>query len=471
MLLNLYNSLTKKTEPFTKELFEEVFMYNCGPTVYDVQHIGNLSSFVFADTIRKVLEYNGYRVRQVINITDIGHLIGDNQGDPNIGDDKMMKGLRENNLPVSLEGLKILAEKYTSIFLEDIGALGIPVEDILFPRASEYIEEQITMIQKLEERGHVYMIEDGVYFDIATFSTYGELGGVGKALATNKKARVISNSEKHNSEDFALWKLNSEYGWESPWGKGFPGWHIECSAMATALLGPTLDIHTGGIEHENIHHNNEIAQSECANHIHPFSRFWLHRNHVQLDGGKISKSSGDVVYLSDIVRKGYLPSDLRYFFLQAQYNSPSNFTWEGLRASSVARKKLAAFISQPKTGEVIIKYREQFIQAVNDNLNTPKALSVVWIMIGDEEYTKEDKKATILDFNRVFGLDLLHPLAKEGSFPSNDVIFMEERKAARNGKKWIKSDEIRDVLAEKGYLINDAKDVSTYERDGRKMLF
>lgn len=468
--LKLHNSLSREIETFTKNKDEPVLMYNCGPTVYDVQHIGNLSAFVFADTIRKTLEYNGYSVKQVINITDVGHLSGDNQGDPNIGDDKMMRGLKENNLPVSLEGLKALSEKYTAIFLEDIEKLGLPVADIEFPRASDYIKEQIEMIQKLEEGGHVYTTSDGVYFDIATFPEYGALGNVKSQLGKEAQGRVGTNDEKRNKEDFALWKFNTDYGWESPWGKGFPGWHIECSAMATKLLGPQIDIHTGGIEHVSIHHNNEIAQSECANHAHPFSRFWVHRNHVQLDGGKISKSSGDVVYLSDILEQGFDPSDLRYFFLQAHYATPTNFTWEALKAASVARKKLATFLTGIVPGSVIEQYKEQFMEALNANLNTPKALSVLFTMLADESLSKEDRAATLLDFNKAFGLDF-STKADASAFSEDDIRRMEDRKLARVSKDFAESDRLRDELKSSGYSINDMADHTVYEKGGRDMTF
>lgn len=463
--LSLKNSLTKKQEVFEKDTSSPVLMYNCGPTVYDVQHIGNLSSFVFADTIRKTLELGGYAVKQVINITDIGHLSGDNAGDPNTGDDKMMRGLRANNLPVSLEGLKTLSEKYTAIFLSDVQSLSIPVNDISFPRATEYIPEQIAMIEELERGGHVYTIADGVYFDVATFPEYGALGGGKKEKDETKVARIETNHEKRNDEDFVLWKKNHAYGWDSPWGKGFPGWHIECSAMATKLLGKTLDIHTGGIEHVTIHHNNEIAQSECANHTTPFSRFWVHRNHIQINNGKISKSSGEVIYLSDIIEKGFSPSDLRYFFLQAHYATESNFTWDALKAASVARRKLAAAIDGVQQGSVIESYKEQFVDALHDDLNTPKALSVLFVMLSDDLSSKEDKAATIVFANKVLALDLTTPTKVELIVPDEDLALMQERIVAKQSKDFAKADAIRDSLAAKGYLGKDVSGGILYSKD------
>lgn len=459
-----YNSLTRSKELFVPKSSDTVLMYNCGPTVYDVQHIGNLSAIVFADTIKRVLLFNAYKVKQVINITDIGHLSGDNADDPNIGEDKMLSGLRKNNLPISLDGLKTLAEKYTEIFMADLKSLNIDVVDILFPRASGYIAEQIEMIKKLEKQGHTYAVEDGLYFDVASFKNYGILGGVAHE-PENSQQRIV-NSLKKNSKDFVLWKKNVDYGWESPWGKGFPGWHIECSAMASALLGEQIDIHTGGIEHIKIHHNNEIAQSECANNKSPFSRFWLHRNHIKIDNRKISKSSGNVLYLSDIVSAGYTPSDLRYLFLQTHYSKPCNFSWTGLKASSAAMKKISLFLNENKNGEgtILEDYQLKFLDAINDDLNTPKSLAVIWELIKDDRYKNREKVKTIQLFVHVLGLKLDE--VGQSIINTTDIAelidLMELRKKTRADNKWKESDKLRDVLIKEGVKIVDEKSRSKY---------
>ena len=287
-------------------------------------------------------------------------------------------------------------------------------------------------------------------------------------------SRVLKNDNKKNPQDFALWKFNNEYGWPSPWGQGFPGWHIECSAMASSLLGPMIDIHTGGIEHINIHHNNEITQSECANGSSPFSRFWVHRNHLKINENKISKSQGAVIFLSDLSEKGYSPLDLRYFFLQAHYSTPSNFTWDGLKGSSVARKRMETFVmSTKKQGKIIKQYQDKFIDAIHDNLNTPKALSVGWLMIEDDNFSIEDRITTLLSFDKVFGLKLdgggdSLPVSFN-SFPVVDINYMEKRKNARQEHDWKTSDQIRDLLREKGYLVLDLLDESVYQKDKQKL--
>lgn len=308
--LYFYNTLGHARQEFLPPPhWKEVRMYNCGPTVYGLQHIGNLSMFVFTDILRRALEYNNFTVKQVINFTDFGHLTSD--GDE--GEDKMAKGLKREGLAPSLENMRALGEKYANIFLENVRALNVQVDRITFPRASDFIPEQIAMIRTLEEKGFTYATKSGVYFDTSRFPHYGTLGNI-NLEGLKEGARVKASADKRNPTDFLLWKSSKKLGWDSPWGKGFPGWHIECSAMIRATLGAQIDIHTGGIEHIPIHHNNEIAQSECATGKSPFSRFWLHRAHIQLEGAKIAKSEGNVVYLSDVTERGFHPLSLRYLF-------------------------------------------------------------------------------------------------------------------------------------------------------------
>src|SRR3989338_8901866 len=339
--LYLYNTLTKEKQEFTYIRPDKmVRMHNCGPTVYGRQHIGNLSMFVFTDILRRALEFNNFNVRQVINFTDFGHLTSDQDE----GEDKMTKGLKREGLALTMANMRSLGEKYAQLFLEDIRTLNIEVDKVTFPRASDHIPGQIAMIKTLEEKGYAYRTKNGVLFDTSRFPMYGQLGSI-DLTSLKEGARVKVNVEKHNPTDFILWKTDKKLGWDSPWGKGFPGWHIESYAMIRSTLGEQIDIHTGGIEHISIHHNNEIAQSESATGKKPFSRFWLHRAHIQLEGAKIAKSEGNVVYLADVLERGFHPLALRYLFLGAHYRTPSNFTWEALAAAQTAYGKLLTFVA------------------------------------------------------------------------------------------------------------------------------
>jgi len=382
-----------------------VRMYHCGPTVYGVQHIGNLSMFVFTDILRRTLEYSGLMVRQVINLTDFGHLTSD----ADEGEDKMAKGLKNEGLSPTLENMRTLAHKYGDIFLADIKRLNIKTDGTVFPYASEYVSDQISLIEALEEKGFTYKTSDGIYFDISKCLEYGKLGGLSKS---DTQARVSVNPEKRSSRDFALWKFNQELGFASAWGQGFPGWHIECSAMIIKILGEQIDIHTGGIEHIPVHHNNEIAQSEAVTGKDPFSQFWLHRAHLQISGEKIAKSEGNVVYLSEIINKGFSPLAYRYFLFLAHYRTPVNFSWEALEAASNALQRLYKIVDawRPQAGGTIDEsYKAKFREKLDNDLNTPQAVAVVWGLVKDSQVSPEDKLATIRDFDKVLGLGLASP--------------------------------------------------------------
>ncbi|HUO55954.1 MAG TPA: class I tRNA ligase family protein, partial [Candidatus Paceibacterota bacterium] len=449
------------------------------------QHIGNLSMFVFTDVLRRALEYNGFKVKQVINITDFGHLSGDNEGDADAGEDRMTKGLKREKLPVTMENMTKLAEKYTTVFIDDLKRLNIDTSKIQFPRASAYVKAQIAMIQTLMEKGYAYQTAHGVYFDTARFPEYGKLGGLNlegqkegaglRQSSAGQSAHVAINHEKRNPHDFILWKSDKKIGWDSPWGLGFPGWHIECSAMIRTILGEQIDIHTGGIEHIPIHHNNEIAQSEAATGKKPFSRFWLHRAHIQIEGGKISKSKGTAVLLSDVIAQGYHPLALRYLFLGAHYRTNANFSWEALAASQTAFAKLVAIrvhYENIPTGTVPETWRRKCLERINDDLDTPGAIAVVWEMIKDKSLTPGDLLAGLLDFDRVFGLNLAHPdeaartLAKAElkeevaleSLPDDIKELVGDREQARKERSWDKADTLRKKIEKKGYLIEDSKD-------------
>jgi cysteinyl-tRNA synthetase len=453
IIMRLHNTLTGNVEELNPIKNGEIKMYHCGPTVYGVQHIGNLSMFVFTDILRRTLEYKGLGVKQVINFTDFGHL----SSDADEGEDKMAKGLKNEGLSPTLENMKTLGEKYANVFLEDIKKLNVRTECTQFPYASNYIKEQIDLIQTLEDKGFAYKISDGVYYDISKFSSYGKLGNIPQSEG---ESRVGTNPEKKNPQDFALWKFNSEIGWPSPWGQGFPGWHIECSAMIISILGPQIDIHTGGVEHIGVHHQNEIAQSEAATGLSPFSRFWLHREHLKLDNSKIAKSVGNVVYLSEIIERGFSPLALRYFLLGAHYKTPMNFTWDGLQAASNAHAKIRSLMpslvqsagERISEGRIHEEYQASFTETLENDLNTPEALAVLWQVVKDETMAPEDKFATIMDFDRVLGLKLY-----EGKLeiPADVQKLLHEREAARANKDFAASDKLRDEMRTLGFEVKD----------------
>ncbi len=463
--LYFYNSLGKALQVFTPlEKDHVVRMYNCGPTLYGPQHIGNLSMFVFADVLRRTLEYNGYRVKQVINFTDFGHLSSDSDE----GDDKMTIGLKREGLAPTMQNMRALADKYAALFLEDLERLHIDTRRIKFPYASDYVAAQIAMIHSLEEKGYAYRGDDGVYFDTTRYPHYGELGGLHSA---DSEARVAGRSSKRHPTDFVLWKSSDSLGWDSPWGMGFPGWHIECSAMIRALLGERIDIHTGGIEHIPIHHNNEIAQSESATGKRPFARFWMHRAHLQIDGGKIAKSAGSVLYLSPDISEKYHPIAFRYLLLTAHYRASQNFSWQALDAAQVAYLKLRSIVdAAPAEGSIIEAYRTRIHERINDDLDTAGALAIIWELVKDGSLSPADIRATVLDADRVFGLGLAHEDERAATMQVS--LFGEEvaltdlspeiadlvarRQAARAEKKWEDADTLRDEIALLGYTLEDS---------------
>ncbi|MBI2048589.1 MAG: cysteine--tRNA ligase [Parcubacteria group bacterium] len=455
--LRFHNTKGNTLEQFTAS-GKTVRMYNCGPTVYDFQHIGNLSAAVFADTLRRVLEYNGYAVKQVINITDFGHLTSD----ADEGEDKMAKALKREQMKPTMENMLALAERYTQAYLADVAMLGVSTAKIEFPRASAYIDAQIALIKTLDEKGYVYRTKDGLYFETSLFKEYGALGGI-DIEHLEEGARVVANPEKHHPTDFALWKFSKDFGWDSPWGKGSPGWHIECSAMARSLLGEQIDIHTGGIEHVAIHHNNEIAQSEAATGKTPFSRFWMHRAHIQIDGHKIAKSEGNTVYLKDVLEHGMHPLALRYWFLTSHYRTPANFTWGALGAAAAAFTRLHrhAYEVRSASGRISPKWQKQFTARINADLDTAGAIAIVWDMLKDTSLSHGDLRATLLDFDRVLGLGLTAPDEKilskieDATLPAEDEALRKERDDARAAKDWARADALREELEKKGYAVRD----------------
>ena len=444
-MLKIYNTLKKEEQVFTPIEPGKVRMYSCGPTVYNYAHIGNLRSYVFADILKRTLQYENLEVKHVINITDVGHLASDSDD----GEDKMTKALKREGLPMTIEAMKSVALKYEAAFIEDLQKLNIKLPD-QFPRATDHIAEDIEIIKLLEEKGFVYKTSDGLYFDTSKDTNYGTLGG----LSDENVARVETNSEKKSPRDFALWKFNDELGWDTPWGKGFPGWHIECSGMSMKYLGEHFDIHTGGIDHIPIHHNNEIAQSENATGKQ-YVNYWLHNAFLNVDNQKISKSLGNDIYLRTLEEKGFSAIDYRYLLLQANYRYPINFTWESLEASQTALKKLKNVFLELGTDEGVINhaYTKRFMEEMDKNLNTPQALAILWQLVKDEDMLLADKKATLLDFDKVLGLGMSSWTRDE--IPDEVLTLARERNSARLAKDFSKSDTLRDQIAKLGYEILD----------------
>lgn len=461
IMFSVHNSLTGKVEEFKPIREGEALMYHCGPTVYGRQHIGNLSMFVFTDLLGRALEHEGFKIKPVINFTDFGHLTGDNEGDADAGEDKMTKGLKSEGLAPTLENMKALGKKYAEIFLHDIHTLNIRTKHVTFPYASDYIPAQIEMVKTLINKGFGYQTSRGIYFDTARFESYGKLGNVHLA-GQREGARVETDSEKRNPSDFILWKKSEKIGWDSPWGKGFPGWHIECSTMIHEILGDQIDIHTGGVEHIGVHHQNEIAQSEAATGKSPFSRYWLHRAHLQMNNEKIAKSAGTALYLSDLHDKGFRPLAFRYLLLGSHYRTPANFTWGALEAAQNAYRKLKDYFSNLPTnslfkrGKISLTYQNEFMEAIRNDLNTPEALAVVWKLIKDEAISPRDKRATLLDFDKILGLKLDENEFEIKIVPPEVKKLLAERERARNAKDFAMSDKLRDEIKKKGYLVEDS---------------
>ncbi|MFM2330740.1 MAG: cysteinyl-tRNA synthetase [Candidatus Parcubacteria bacterium] len=454
----LTNTLSGSKELFIAQKPGVVTLYSCGPTVYGPAHIGNLRAYVFSDTLVRTLTAVGYRVKRVINITDFGHLVSD--GDE--GEDKMTKGLRREGLALTLANMRTMAEKYAALFIDDLADLNIAIEDITFPRASDYIAEQIALIHTLEQKGYAYRTAEGVYYDTARFPSYGKLGGINLS-AQKEGSRIEKNTEKRHPADFVLWKSDPALGWQSPWGMGFPGWHIECSAMSRALLGQEIDIHTGGEDHIAVHHNNEIAQSEAASG-RTFVHYWLHNAFLNMGSEKISKSLGNDVYLASVVEKGFHPLALRYFFLQGHYRTPLSFSWDALAGASGALGrlwKMSADIARESGGKsASSEARNRFIIAMRDDLATPQALGVLWETLRSEDYSPEEKWGLLEDADAHLGLSLLDPLLPEQlaqddiPAPINDLLAQREK--ARSLKDFKAADRIRGEIEKGGYRVDDS---------------
>jgi len=444
--MKLYNTLTRQKEEFKPIKEGSVSIYSCGPTVYQYAHIGNMRSYVFMDILRRVLRYNGYELRHVMNITDVGHLVSD----ADEGEDKMMKTAKQ-----AQKSPWEIAEFYTAAFMNDIAQLNIEKPEYI-PRATEYIAEMLEFVEELVSKGYGYETSDGIYFDIMKFKDYGKLSGL-DLEGQIAGARVDVNEEKRHPADFALWKKAPKehiMQWPSRWGMGYPGWHIECSAMGRKLLGDEFDIHTGGVDHIPVHHENEIAQSEALLG-HPAVHYWLHGEFLLVDNGKMSKSLGNTYTVSDLREKGYNPLAFRYMCLNANYRSKLNFTWDGMKSAQTALDRLLEGVLSHKNApegakadpELIRSMENEFIEAINDDLNIPRALGAAW-NIARHPVKSRELYELLVKMDRVFGLDFEKaqpkPAAEQTSLDPQIKEMVDRRQQARKEKNWKLADEIRD---------------------------
>jgi cysteinyl-tRNA synthetase len=461
MDMQIYNTMKRRKEIFQPIEPGKVGMYNCGPTVYDQAHIGNMRTYIFADLIRRGFEYLGYEVRQVMNITDVGHLTSD----ADEGEDRMLVGARR----AGRDPWEI-AEHFTRLFFEDTAALNILRPHVVC-KATEHIPEMIDLIQRLEAKGYTYEIGDGVYLDVSRFSNYGQL--TGQTLDEMQAgARVEVNPEKRHPADFALWRKATPahiMQWDSPWGRGFPGWHIECSAMSMKYLGETLDIHTGGEDHIATHHPNEIAQSEAATGK-PFVNIWMHGRFLRWneDDRRMSKRSGEFLVVGDLVTRGFDPLAFRYHCLTASYRVPLTFSWAGMESAAeglrglrenvrrLAEETRATSVTAPPSA-----LAKRFRAAIADDFNAPEALAVTWKTIRAANRAADDTEKrtlleTVLDFDRVLGLGLgLADIVDAEALPAEIATLIERREAARTARDWATADELRESIRRHGYEIED----------------
>jgi cysteinyl-tRNA synthetase len=464
MELRIFNSLGRAEQVFTPRSPEQVGLYTCGPTVYSFAHIGNLRTYVFEDILKRVLMLNGYSVNHVMNVTDVGHLTGD--GDS--GQDKM-----ELSAKAQQKSAWEIAQEYTDAFFADLKALNIiPATHILY--ATKTIDWQIELIKKLENNGFTYRTSDGIYFDIQKFPRYGQLSG--QSLEEKKAgARVEENAEKHHPSDFALWKFSQpdehrQMEWPSPWGVGFPGWHIECSAMAMHELGEQFDIHCGGIDHVAVHHENEIAQSEAATGVSPFVQYWMHGEFLVLPDARMGKSEGNAILLSSLHERSIHPLAYRYLLLQSHYRSPLSFTWTSLEAAQRGLQQLWRTIDTLgalATEPVVPTEDRDLLAAFNSDLNTAKALGLLSNLLQSNDIPAARKLGIARWADHVLGLGLtpdspLRPHLITGDIPADVQTLIDQRAAARLEKNWAESDRLRQAIERAGFQVNDTPSGSSY---------
>ncbi len=456
--MQLYNTLSRTIEEFNPLNPPHVGMYTCGPTVYDYTHIGHLRKYINDDILRRVLELNNYDVKQVMNVTDVGHLASD--GDE--GEDKLEKGAKKFGRSV-LD----VARFFEKDFFDSLDAVNIQRPTIV-ARATEHIQEQIELIGILEEKGYTYKTAQAIYFDVSKFPTYTALSRQKlEDKLTGARDDVIVDSKKRNPQDFALWFFtvgrfeDHALRWDSPWGTGFPGWHIECSAMAMKYLGLTLDIHTGGVDHIPVHHTNERAQSEAATGV-DFVKYWVHHEFLMVDETKMSKSKGNFYTLSDVKERNISPLAFRYLTFQVHYRTEMNFTWKSLQSAQHTLERLydIAFELPRTIGDGCIEYDRDFVDAVSNDLNMPKALALMWEMLRSDNLDK-DKAASLYMMDKVFGLKIAQQVEAMRSIPDEIQTMVNEREQMRKHKRYTDADKLRKEIESKGYMIKDREDGST----------
>lgn len=461
--IHLYNTATRSVELFTPLKRNTVLMYTCGPTVYDNVHIGNLRAYLLPDLLHRLFLYNGYTVKLTINVTDFGHLTDD----ADAGEDKIMKGMRRDGYEITLANMRTFTDKYIAAFKTDLDTFGnLPPTNLT--RASDYVHQQIALIKTLVEKGYAYETSDGVYFDISRFPAYGKLGNV-DVHELRAGARVETNPEKRNPADFALWK-KGDLGWKSAWGTGFPGWHIECTAMAFATLGKQIDIHTGGEDLQYTHHNGEIAQAEAATGK-PFATYWMHNAFITVEDDRMAKSKGTGITLSELIGRGYTADDYRYWLLQSHYRTPANFTFGALDAARAALMRIKRVVysdlADVRPSSADERYEERFVAALANDLDTPQALAILWELVKDDTVAPPAKLATIHAMDSLLSLGLALPpadgaaalgLVRSDEIPKTVQIFLEKREAARAEKDWATADKIREQIRAAGYVVEDTED-------------
>ena len=458
MALYLHNTLTRKKEEFSLIKKNNVGFYGCGPTVYAYAHIGNLRTYVFEDVLKRVLNWNKYKVKHVMNITDVGHLTSD----ADTGEDKMELGARREH-----KSAWDVAKFYTKAFKNDLNQLHILEPDI-WCKATDHIKEQIALISKLDRKGYTYRTDDGIYFDTSKLKDYGKLARLD--IEGLRAGARVDFGEKLNQTDFALWKFapkdsKRQMEWKSKYGTGFPGWHIECSAMSMKYLGETFDIHCGGIDHVPVHHTNEIAQSEAATGK-TFVKYWVHGAFLVLEKEKMAKSGGNFITLQALVERGYDPLDYRYFCFAAHYRSELKFSWEALTscraAFNILKEKYLDFRKKKsavnKKSHLVVIYMKKFESAINDDLDMPKALVLLWEVVKHKDLKDNEKRFLLEEFDKVFGFDLKKLRSKKTVVPSDVVKLAKERERARAKKEWNMADQLRDEILKRGYTIEDTAD-------------
>ncbi len=469
--MNLYNSLSKKIEEFEPINPPKIGMYTCGPTVYDYVSIGNWRTYTLGDFLLRVLKFSGFEVTYVMNVTDVGHLTGDNEGDADLGQDRMEKASSREQ-----KSAWEIAEFYTQDFIHGLDKLNL-IHPNFIPKATDHIAEQIKMIQSLEANGFTYKTQDGIYFDTSAYekagNKYGQLSDLDKI---KEGARVEVNPQKKDAHDFSLWKFSPQepkrqMEWDSPWGVGFPGWHIECSAMSTKYLGEQFDIHVGGEDLKSTHHPNEIAQSEAATGKKPFVRYWVHGAFLTVDGRRMGKSLGNAYTLHDIAQKGYDYLSLRYFYLTGHYRKPLNFTWDALEASQKSLERLRSSVIELKNPsasernqlsedklEKVDNYRNEFVKALNNDLNMPQALAVMWDVI-KSNIPSEDKLDLLYLFDEVLGFNMRNMYMEETKIPEELIDLVKKRQEFRKNNNYEEADKIRIQLQQMGWEIIDNGEV------------